>query len=352
PTRELIVQINNEARKFCHNLGLNSKCIYGGTSVGGCQNYLLRDRTDILASTPGRLIDMLDREVISLKNIQFVILDEADRMLEMGFRSDIENVLNHFTIPGNKDRQTLLFSATFPAEIQVMAGEYMKDYLFLKVGLVGGACEDIDQVIHRVKDYEKMNKLLSILNENDTQKDAKVVIFARKKKGVDFLASRLCLENHPATSIHGDRQQPQREEALRDFKRGVTPILVASEVAARGLDIPKVSVVINYDLPGDISTYVHRIGRSGRVGNKGKAISFYDDECDRGLAKELVEVLRNAKQEIPEWLEKQGDVYYGGGARGGARRTNRDVRDVRKKKDTEPKTEIFEAQEPVEEFWD
>ncbi|XP_040569776.1 probable ATP-dependent RNA helicase vasa-like [Lepeophtheirus salmonis] len=351
PTRELVVQINDEARKYCAKMNIDCRVIYGGSSTESSKYILLNNRVDILSATPGRLIDMLGKEHISFENIEFLVIDEADRMLEMGFRESIDEVVNHFTMPGTTKRQTLLFSATFPPEIQILASEYLKDYLFLKVGVVGGASEDIEQVIVQVKDYEKMTKLLETLKENEVNPETKILIFARKKRGVDFLATRLCLDKHPATSIHGDRFQEQREEALRDFKRGSKPILVATEVASRGLDIPKVSLVINYDLPQDISTYVHRIGRSGRVGNSGKSISFYESEFDRPLAKDLVNVLKEAKQHVPEWLEKQGDVYYGG-KRGPKSKRNSDMNsDIRKKKESSSKAELFKTKEE-EEYWD
>lgn len=168
-----------------------------------------------------------------------------------------------------------MFSATFPEEIQIAAGKFLHDYIFIAIGYIGGACADVQQNIIEVKKYDKRDKLTEILNESDP---SGTIVFVETKRDADFLASFLCETTHPTTSIHGDREQRQREEALADFKSGRMKILIATSVAARGLDIKNVNHVINYNLPKSIDDYVHRIGRTGRVGNRGKATSFFEPE--------------------------------------------------------------------------
>lgn len=191
-----------------------------------------QDGCHILVGTPGRLNQYIERGDITFDEIKFLILDEADRMLDMGFKSDIEKVAGHQTMPPAGDRETLMFSATFPAEIQQLAGNYLKNYLFLRVGIVGGACENIKQMIYQVKTFEKRNKLMDILKECDPQG---TIVFVEKKVSADFLASYLSEMKISSTSMHGDRLQQQREEALREFKCGKRKILIATSVAARGL---------------------------------------------------------------------------------------------------------------------
>ena len=184
------------------------------------------------------------------------------------------------------------------------------DYLFIAVGQVGGANEDVRQQVLNVPDGEKMSKLKSVLGE-EVEPNSKVLIFVEMKKKADFLAARLCQDKLKCTSIHGDREQREREIALGDFKSGSANILVATSVAARGLDIPKVAYVINFDMPSDIDEYVHRIGRTGRVGQHGNAITFIDTAKDNQILRSLVSVLTNAKQSIPPWLDQHATGAQG-----------------------------------------
>ena len=177
------------------------------------------------------------------------------------------------------------------------------NYLFIRVGIVGGANEDVQQTVLEVPDQEKISKLKEILNET-VEPGAKVLIFVEMKKKADFLAARLCQDGLKCTSIHGDRMQREREIALNDFKSGRANILMATAVAARGLDIPSVAYVINFDMPSEIDEFVHRIGRTGRVGHKGKAITFIDPAKDNQILRQLVSTLQNAEQQIPAWLEQ------------------------------------------------
>ena len=241
-------------------------------------------------------------------------------MLDMGFEPQIRRIVQGEDMPGVHDRQTLMFSATFPRDIQVLAKDFLKEYIFLSVGRVGSTSENITQKIEYVEDQDKRSVLLDILDAEG--KNGLTLIFVETKRMADMLSEFLMSSQFPATSIHGDRTQREREHALSTFRSGRTPIMVATAVAARGLDIPNVTHVINYDLPSDIDDYVHRIGRTGRAGNTGISIAFFN-RGNKNIARELVELLREANQEIPAWLEQvlsestQSGGFGGRGGRGG-----------------------------------
>jgi probable ATP-dependent RNA helicase DDX4 len=222
-------------------------------------------------------------------------------MLDMGFVPDIECLMGHPTMVASDKRQTLMFSATFPEEIQRLAGKFLNNYLFLAVGIVGSACSDVEQHFHLVPKFEKRLKLTELITKEGCKK---TLVFVERRRTADFIATYLSEYDFPTTSIHGDRLQREREEALGDFKSGRMGVLVATAVAARGLDIKNVYHVINYDMPHSIDEYVHRIGRTGRVGNRGKATSFYDPEVDAPLARDLIKILQQAEQVIPSWLKE------------------------------------------------
>jgi len=317
PTRELALQIYNEARKFAQGSTLKTVVSYGGTSTG-YQARKLQAGCNILVATPGRLGDYVDKGKVNYKNLEFLVLDEADRMLDMGFMPEIQKCVDDPNMPEKGKRQVLMFSATFPDDIQTAAQDFLDDYLFLTVGQVGGACSDVEQHFHQVEKHDKREKLEEILNEPDRDPKERTLIFVQTKKNTDFLATHLSQEGLPTTSIHGDRLQREREEALFDFRAGTRPILVATAVAARGLDIPKVAHVINYDMPDDVDEYVHRIGRTGRVGNVGKATSFFDAEQDADVAGPLVNMLATAGVAVPDWLAESGSGGGGGGGSGAA----------------------------------
>ncbi|XP_074851664.1 putative ATP-dependent RNA helicase DDX4 [Carettochelys insculpta] len=301
PTRELINQIFLEARKFAYGTCIRPVVIYGGTQTGHSIRQIIQG-CNILCATPGRLMDIIGREKIGLRKVRYLVLDEADRMLDMGFGPEMKKLISCPGMPSKDERQTLMFSATFPEEIQRLAGEFLKpEYLFVAVGQVGGACSDVQQTILQVSQYSKREKLVEILQ---SIRDERTMVFVETKKKADFIATFLCQEKIATTSIHGDREQREREEALRDFRTGKCPVLVATSVAARGLDIENVQHVINFDLPSTIDEYVHRIGRTGRCGNIGKAISFFDSVSDSHIAQPLVKVLSDAQQEVPSWLEE------------------------------------------------
>lgn len=330
PTRELVSQIFEEARKFAYRSWVRPCVVYGGADIGSQLRQMERG-CDLLVATPGRLVDLIERGRISLQNIKYLVLDEADRMLDMGFEPQIRRIVEGEDMPPTAGRQTLMFSATFPRDIQMLARDFLKDYIFLSVGRVGSTSENITQKIEYVEDADKRSVLLDILH---THGAGLSLIFVETKRMADSLSDFLINQGFPATSIHGDRTQREREKALEMFRTGRCPILVATAVAARGLDIPNVTHVVNYDLPTDIDDYVHRIGRTGRAGNTGIATAFFN-RGNRGVVRDLLELLKEANQEIPSFLEsiaREGSGFGGGrGGRGGGRgRGNAATRDVRR----------------------
>lgn len=307
PTRELAIQIFEEARKFTYRSWVRPGVAYGGQPMvqqlrdmaGGC---------DLLVATPGRLSDMVTRGKLTLSKVRFMVLDEADRMLDMGFEPQIRQIVEGADMPPKEERQTLMFSATFPRDIQILAADFLRSYVFLSVGRVGSTSENITQQVIWVEDYDKRAKLVEILR---AESSGLTLIFVETKRGADSLDDFLYSQRFRCTSIHGDRSQVQREDALRSFRAGDTNVMVATAVAARGLDIPNVTHVINYDLPGDIDDYVHRIGRTGRAGNVGKATTFFNDN-NRNVARGLADLLKEANQVVPDFLTQRGGALGSG----------------------------------------
>ncbi|KAM0826442.1 hypothetical protein ACQ4PT_068881 [Festuca glaucescens] len=325
PTRELAAQIHEEAKKFSHQTGIKVKVAYGGTSM----IQQLRDierGVDILVATPGRLVDMIERSRVSLEAIKYLVMDEADRMLDMGFEPQIRKIVDGMGMPRKSVRQTMLFSATFPPQIQRLASDFLSKYIFITVGRVGSSTDLITQKLEFVTHDEKKTYLLDLLQEQSfclsDGKQPLTLVFVETKRDADSLRYWLYNKGFPATAIHGDRTQEERESALRSFKSGLTPIMVATDVVARGLDVPNVSHVINYDLPKNIEDYVHRIGRTGRAGNAGSATAFFTEQ-NHPIAKGLLELMTEAKQNVPGWLEDYaGRPCYGGLSYGGRGRSN------------------------------
>ncbi|KAH8264516.1 hypothetical protein KR038_009379 [Drosophila bunnanda] len=305
PTRELATQIFEEAKKFAYRSRMRPAVLYGGNNTSEQMRELDRG-CHLIVATPGRLEDMITRGKVGLENIRFLVLDEADRMLDMGFEPQIRRIVEQLNMPPTGQRQTLMFSATFPKQIQELASDFLSNYIFLAVGRVGSTSENITQTILWVYEQDKRSYLLDLLSSirdgPEYCKDNLTLIFVETKKGADSLEEFLYQCNHPVTSIHGDRTQKEREEALRCFRSGDCPILVATAVAARGLDIPHVKHVINFDLPSDVEEYVHRIGRTGRMGNLGVATSFFNEK-NRNICSDLLELLIETKQEIPNFME-------------------------------------------------
>ncbi|GAB2227443.1 hypothetical protein Droror1_Dr00009265 [Drosera rotundifolia] len=327
PTRELSMQIHEEARKFSYQTGVRVVVVYGGAPINQQLRELERG-VDVLVATPGRLVDLVERDRVSLRCIRYLALDEADRMLDMGFEPQIRRIVEQCEMPGRGVRQTMLFSATFPKEIQRLSSDFLLNYIFLAVGRVGSSTDLIVQRVEFVHDSDKRSYLMDLIHAQRSNgvngKQALTLVFVETKKGADALERFLSINGFPATSIHGDRSQQEREFALRSFKSGSTPILVATDVAARGLDIPHVAHVINFDLPNDIDDYVHRIGRTGRAGKTGLATAFFN-EGNLSLARPLAELMQEAKQEVPEWLTRYASraVYGGGRSRRGGGGGNR-----------------------------
>jgi ATP-dependent RNA helicase DDX3X len=297
PTRELASQIFEESRKFCFKTGIRSVVIYGGADVR-TQFRELERGCDILVATPGRLMDLIDRARCSVQLVSHLIFDEADRMLDMGFEPQIRKIVEDSGMPEN--RTSTMFSATFAKEVQHLARDFLCDYVYLTVGRVGATAGSITQSLRYVDEFNKYREVCRILEEQI--EEGLTLIFVETKRKADEIENSLREDGYPATSIHGDRAQWEREEALRLFKSGRLPILVATDVAARGLDIPNVNHVINYDLPSNIDDYVHRIGRTGRAGNQGTATSFVNDS-NRNILNELWATLEETKQEIPSWFQ-------------------------------------------------
>ncbi len=266
PTRELALQIEDELRVFSRGSGLNSALCIGGAHIMEQMRSLARNPSFVIG-TPGRLKDLIERKKLDLSGFSNIVLDEVDRMLDMGFINDIKYLVALMRSP----RQSLFFSATMPREIAELAKKFLNDPVTIAIKS-RATSENVDQdVVHVTPKEEKIETLHNLLVKPEFQK---VLIFGRTKHGVDKLAHRLEERGFKADSIHGDKSQPQRQRALRRFSKDEITILVATDVAARGLDIPDVTHVINYELPENYEDYIHRIGRTGRGDKKGHALTF------------------------------------------------------------------------------
>lgn len=268
PTRELAIQIEESFNAYGRHLKLKNLVIFGGVKQGA-QETALKKGVDILIATPGRLLDFIGQGIISLKNLEIFVLDEADRMLDMGFVHDVKRVVK--LLPPK--RQTLFFSATFPAEIENLADSMLTKPVRVEVAPVSSTAETIQQKVYFVERDDKLDLLTHIL-QNDIHES--VLVFARTKHGADKIARKLQKSKISAEAIHGNKSQNQRQNALSNFKSGKTRVLVATDIAARGIDIDELKYVVNFELSDVSETYVHRIGRTGRAGAEGKSISFVD----------------------------------------------------------------------------
>ncbi|HIE58370.1 MAG TPA: DEAD/DEAH box helicase [Persephonella sp.] len=269
PTRELAIQVAKELKDIGRNKKVFVLSVYGGKSIQHQIKFLKKGNDVIVVGTPGRVKDLIERGFLKLDNVDMFVLDEADRMLDMGFIEDIEFIMSNLP----KDKQTLLFSATMPKEILNLAEKFLKEnYSFLKVHPEKITVERIKQKAYRVDSNKKLETFIKILSET---LEGKAIVFTKTKKMADELARKLRDSSFNADAIHGDFSQAKREKVLRDFRKGKLEILVATDVAARGLDIKNVKVVYNFDLPNDTESYIHRVGRTGRAGKDGIAISFF-----------------------------------------------------------------------------
>jgi len=282
PTRELASQIGDSFSAYGKFTSLKHTVIYGGVNQRS-QTDALRKGVDILVATPGRLLDLVNQGHVNLRHVDFFILDEADRMLDMGFINDIKRVVN--LIPAN--RQTLLFSATMPREIADLAESLLSDPVRIDIIPEAATIDLIDQHLYYADKANKTSLLIDLLNNDDVES---ALVFSRTKHGADKLSKNLYKAGIGCDAIHGNKSQNARQKTLQNFKRKKTRVLIATDIASRGIDISQISHVINYDLPEDAETYVHRIGRTGRAGNSGKAISFCDSG-ELGLLKSIQKLI-------------------------------------------------------------
>jgi ATP-dependent RNA helicase RhlE len=332
PTRELAIQVEETLRKLASPLGLRTAIIIGGTPQHK-QVRQLKARPHVIVATPGRLIDLMNQRHVKLDKVGVLVLDEADRMLDMGFAPQLKKVMA--IIPA--ERQTLLFSATMPEEIAKIARQFMKKPLRVEVAPSGTAAEKVEQEVYIVPRSEKIDLLEKILQEYK----GTVLVFSRTKYGAKNLAAKVRQMGHSSAEIHGNRSQNQRQIALSGFASGKYRVLVATDIAARGIDVKDIELVVNFDLPDQLEDYVHRIGRTGRAGSTGKAISFASPEQKKDvraierLIKKQLPVLNTGgdpvKREAPSGKEERygsprkrggsGGRKGGRGGRSGGRRS-------------------------------
>lgn len=270
PTRELAIQIDESFGAYGKHLGLRHTVIFGGVSQYHQTNELRRG-VDILIATPGRLLDLIAQKLISLNTIKMFVLDEADRMLDMGFIHDVRKIIA--LLP--QQRQTLFFSATMPPEITKLSSSILTNPVRVEVAVVSSTAENVDQHIYLVEKNDKRQLLIHLLKNGNIQN---ALVFTRTKYGADKIAKDLHRANIKSDAIHGNKTQAARQKALNNFKEGKIRVLVATDIAARGIDVDELTHVINFELPNIPETYVHRIGRTGRAGNSGSALSFCDME--------------------------------------------------------------------------
>ncbi|GAB5447290.1 DEAD/DEAH box helicase [Gymnodinialimonas sp.] len=312
PTRELVNQIADSLRVFTNNTPVKIATVVGGQSIGR-QISLLSRGTDILVATPGRLMDLMDRRAIDLSTVKHLVLDEADQMLDMGFIHALRKIAPALGTP----RQTMLFSATMPKEMEELSKAYLTNPKKVQVSPPGKAADKVTQVVHFMPKPAKPAKLREVLSADP---EALVLVFGRTKHGCEKLMKGLVADGFNAASIHGNKSQGQRDRAIKAFRDGTIKILVATDVAARGIDIPGVAYVINYELPDTPDNYVHRIGRTARAGREGEAIAF----CSAEEVDLLVQIEKVMKMSIPvasgtrpEAVKAEKPQRGGGRRRGG-----------------------------------
>ena len=330
PTRELAMQSDEVLQEFGAVASLKSLVVYGGVPKHQ-QTTALKRGVDCLVATPGRLKDLIQEGSCSLEHVEFLVLDEADRMLDMGFEQDVRFIIGECPRQ-DQGRQTCMFSATWPADIQKIAMDFMhKDPIRVYVGFetirstedgANGDASDphstvddslsankrVKQIIQVVDDMKRPSRLRQILNQVHKSQTQRLLLFCLYKKEAERMEYSLQREGWKCCSIHGNKHQQARTAALQQFKDGSCPLMIATDVAARGLDIPNVHVVINYTFPLTIEDYVHRIGRTGRAGQTGVSYTFFQPTADKAHAGALQHVLRQAEQEIPEELKAFGST--------------------------------------------
>uniref|UniRef100_A0A096LTR3 RNA helicase n=1 Tax=Poecilia formosa TaxID=48698 RepID=A0A096LTR3_POEFO len=315
PTRELAQQVQQVAYDYGKSSRIKSTCVYGGAPKGPQIRDLERG-VEICIATPGRLIDFLEAGKTNLRRCTYLVLDEADRMLDMGFEPQIRKIVEQI----RPDRQTLMWSATWPKEVRQLAEDFLREYIQINIGALElSANHNILQIVDVCMETEKDNKLIQLMEEIMAEKENKTIIFVETKKRCDDLTRRMRRDGWPAMCIHGDKSQPERDWVLTEFRSGKAPILIATDVASRGLDVEDVKFVINYDYPSSSEDYVHRIGRTARSTNKGTAYTFFTPGNLR-QARDLVRVLEEARQAINPKLLQLVDSSRGGGGGSGRMR--------------------------------
>lgn len=287
PTRELAIQIGENFTAYCKHTRLRNTVIFGGVKQGA-QTNALRGGVDILVATPGRLLDLIQQGYITLKHIEYFVLDEADQMLDMGFIHDIKKILAKLP----KERQSLFFSATMPKNIVALSREILGNYDKVTIQPEQATAERVEQAICYVAKKDKPALLAHLIHDKNPES---TLVFSRTKHGADKIVRKLSKANITAAAIHGNKSQNQRQRALGDFKKGKLNVLVATDIAARGIDVSQLELVINYDLPNVAETYVHRIGRTGRASASGESISF----CDIDEKVYLKDIQKLIGQHIP-----------------------------------------------------
>lgn len=299
PTRELAIQIDESFKAYGRFTGLKHTVIFGGVKQGR-QTDILQDGVDVLVATPGRLLDLINQRFISLKDIQIFILDEADRMLDMGFVHDIKKILTF--LPSK--RQSLFFSATMPPEIQKLADNILYKPVKVEVTPVSSTADTIKQAVYFVEKDQKNALLMDILKDKSIET---VLVFTRTKHGADKVVKVLAKNDIKAEAIHGNKAQNARQRALDNFKSKTTRVLVATDIAARGIDVDNLAYVINFDIPNIPETYVHRIGRTGRAGANGTAFSFCDSE-EKNFLRDIQKLIAKNIPVIEDHDFKKGNV--------------------------------------------
>jgi ATP-dependent RNA helicase RhlE len=287
PTRELAIQIGESLAAYGRYTGINHAVIFGGVSQYH-QVKALRSGVDIIVATPGRLLDLMNQNYINVNCLKTLVLDEADRMLDMGFSFDVKKIISRLPVK----RQTLMFSATMPNEITKMVNTILKNPVKIEVTPVSSTVDTIDQTVYFVERKDKKSLLIQLLKDSSIES---VLVFTRTKHGADKIANDLVKMRITAQAIHGNKSQNDRQNALNNFKLKRTRVLVATDIASRGIDIQELSHIINFDLPNVPETYVHRIGRTGRAGMTGTALSF----CDRDEMVYLRDIQKLISKKIP-----------------------------------------------------
>ena len=294
PTRELAGQIFESFRAYGRNARIRSAVVYGGVNQRPQATAMMRG-VEVLVATPGRLLDLVNQRLVDIRSLEYLVLDEADRMLDMGFIHDIRRIIA--MLP--KDRQTLFFSATLPKEVKELAASMLRDPLEVKTAPQAAPADTVDQSVFHIPQKQKRHLLVHLLK---TEGMSRTIVFTRTKHGADKLQRDLEKAGINAAAIHGNKSQNQRERALAAFKSQRPPVLIATDIAARGIDVDNVSHVVNFELSHEPETYVHRIGRTGRAGQTGKAFAFCDHE-ERGRLKDIERLIRRTiavRSDLPE----------------------------------------------------